>query len=138
MPRRLRPYLPGTAFHVTTRALNREKFFNAKIRDRIVDILADCLPRTDTHLLAFVIMTNHLHLVVRQGVAPLGLLMQLVKRRVALMVQRELGRTGPIFDRRYFANPCSDPDHLRSAIAYTHRNPLTAKLCKDACDYRWS
>lgn len=93
---------------------------------------------SDVHLLAFVIMPNHLHLVLRQGVLPLSRFMQPLLRRIALHVQRAHGREGYVFERRYRERSCGDPDYLRNAIVYTHLNPVRAGLCEDPADYAWS
>jgi hypothetical protein len=77
-------------------------------------------------------------LILRQGVTPLGRILQSVNCRIALKVQRHLGRTGHIFERPYWERPCADPDYLRDAIVYTHLNPVRAGLCSDPGQYGWS
>jgi hypothetical protein len=89
-------------------------------------------------MIAYVVMGNHYHLIVHQGAAPLARLMQPINERIALMLQRRLRRGGHIFERRYQASPCADPDYLRHAIAYTHLNPVRAGLCETAAAYTWS
>jgi REP element-mobilizing transposase RayT len=137
MPRRKRSYLPGGAFHITACTHSGEFWFE-ELRSEIVDIIALALMRTDALLLAFAIMSNHIHLVVRQGSSPLAHLMQPVGQRIAYAVHRRHRRKGYVLDYRYFDTPCSDEAHLRNAIMYTHRNPVAAGLCNDALEYEWS
>jgi hypothetical protein len=88
--------------------------------------------------MAVAIMSNHLHLVVQQGNAPLRDLMQPALRRLAHLVQRTRGVEGPVFWRPYGCTTCFDPDHARNAIAYVHLNPVRANLCADPADYPWT
>jgi REP element-mobilizing transposase RayT len=137
MPRRKRSYLPGCAFHITARTHCGEFWFE-ELRSEIVQIVAAALKQTDTLLLAYAIMTNHIHLVVRQGAASLAQLMHPVCQRTAYAVHRTLKRQGYVMGYRYFDSPCRDEAHLRNAIIYTHRNPVEAGMCVAACDYEWS
>ena len=131
-----RPFLPGSAFHLTARTIGHEPWL-AVLRDDIITIFADGFSRTDAQLLAFAIMSNHFHLIVRQGRAALSVLMHAICRGIALRAQRVHEREGHIFERRYRATPCLSPQHLRNAIVYTHRNPVKAGLCAHPRDYPW-
>jgi hypothetical protein len=99
------------------------------MRDQIVSIIASSVPRSDALLLAYVVMTNHLHLVLRQGINPLAQFMHPVCRRTALAVQSATGRKGHILERPFRDKPCLDPAHL---------NPCRANICDDPALYRWS
>lgn len=140
MSRQPRPNLPGCAFHVTARLQDRAHRFTAPLRDHVVRQLDRQAARSDAQLLAFVVMTNHLHLVLIQGAQPLGRFMQPFLRSVALAVQGTSGIEGHVFERRFRDRVCRDLRHLQNAIAYTHANPLRAGLCdsSSADAWRWS
>lgn len=138
MTRPPRPDLPGSAFHLTTRVQDRAHRLTAPVRDVVVQAIARNVLRSDIRLLAFVVMTNHLHLVLIQGVRPLGSFMQPLLTSVARAVHRAHGLEGHVFERRYRHTACVDIDHLRNAIAYTHTNPVRAGLCEQPAHYRWS
>jgi REP element-mobilizing transposase RayT len=138
MGRQRRPDQPGAIFHLTARTLDRERTFTAALRTRAIAVIAASVPRSGARLLAVAIMSNHLHLVVQQGNAPLRDLMQPALRRLAHLVQRSRGVEGPIFWRPYGCTPCFDPNHARNAIAYVHLNPVRANLCADPADYPWT
>src|SRR5262245_15573974 len=113
MPRRKRSYVPGGAFHITARTHSGEFWFD-DLRSERVEIIAIGLSRTDAALIAFAVMTNHLHLVIRQGEAPLSQLMHPVCQRAAYAVQRRLKRKGYVMGYRYFDTLCREEAHLRN------------------------
>jgi putative transposase len=137
MPRRRRSYLPGHMFHITSRIIAREHWILDDIRDHVVEII-EAPKNSDARIVSHCVMSNHIHLVVRQGDDPLGQLMHNIKHRIARVIQRRLKRTGCIFERRFYDKPCSTPSHLRAAIAYTHLNPWTAGMCEHPKNYSWS
>lgn len=103
-----------------------------------MEYAASAVRRTDATLLAYAIMSNHLHLVLRQGRQPLYRVMQPFLRRTALIVQRSHGVVGHVFQRRYRDHACLDPDYVRNTIVYTHLNPVRASIVDDPAAYDWS
>ncbi len=136
MSRVNRPQMPGVAFHITARTQGREFWFDEVLRPHVERHVVEGVTSSDARLLAYVVMPNHFHIVLRQGTRPLGWIMQPVMRRIALAVQRRFGVEGHVFERRFRSLECRDADHLRRAIIYTHLNPARAGL--DPESYRWS
>lgn len=123
-------------FHVTARLQSRSAWFSG-IERAVAQRISAASHRSDAALLAYAVMPNHLHLIVIQGRQPLSEVMQPLLRRIALLVQRRTSREGHIFERRFRAFPCVDPDYFRNAIAYVHLNGVRAGLCAAAEDYEW-
>jgi len=138
MGRRRRPFHPGMIFHLASRTHRREAWFTAELRSVIVDLIRSTVARTDAQLLAYAVMPNHLHIVLRQGWMELAQTMQPLMRRIAVRVQRTHQFEGTVVERRYRDTPCVSPDHIRSAIVYTHLNPWRAGLCDDDLAYPWT
>lgn len=138
MPRTHRSHLPGAVFHLTARTQGHEPWFTGDVRDRIVEFTASVLRVSDYSLLAYAVMSNHLHLLVRQGESRLDRVMQPLLRRIALVVQRTHGLTGHVFERRFRDHVCHDADHTRATIAYIHLNPVRAGLATEPGAYRWT
>lgn len=138
MPRTPRSYLPGAVFHLTARTQGHAPWFTDRLRPHIAEYAASSLRVSDAQLLAWAIMPNHLHLIVRQGAWPLGRVMSPVLTRVALLVQRAHSLEGHVFERRFHDVPCHDPEHVRNAIVYTHLNPVRAGLAGELSAYPWT
>lgn len=133
--RSLRRYLPGAIFHLTARTQGKIACFTNATWPYVIEHLQAATERSGCRLIAYVLMPNHLHLVVQQSDEPLSALMQPLLRRIALLVQKRHGSEGHVFERRYRDRPCLDAEHARNAIVYTHLNPVRAGICGDATEH---
>ncbi len=94
-------------------------------------------------LLAWCIMPNHVHVLIRP-LAPLAGIVQSWKSytgRWALAHNAELGLGVPgknLWMREYWDRFIRDESHLHAAITYIHENPVKARLCRTATDWSWS
>lgn len=137
MGRYKRAHAPGMVFHLVSRLHRREPLFVPALRGEVASLIGRVAGRTDARLLAYAVMPNHLHIVLRQGQAPLAAVMQPLMRRVAHRVQTHHAFEGAVVERRYRDRLCATPDHVREAIVYVHLNPWRAGLCEDDLDYGW-
>jgi REP element-mobilizing transposase RayT len=133
-----RAQLRHGAFHITAQTQGKELWFVPDLRTRIAQIITGEIHRTDATLLAFAVMPNHIHIILRQLAMTLGRLMQPVMRRIALAAQRHHGLKGHVFGSRFYSGLLETPDHLRESIVYVHRNPVEAELCDTLDDYAWT
>lgn len=138
MGRRRRPYAPGAFFHLVSRLHHRRPLFTPPIRSQIVRLIHASVAYTDARLVAYAVMPNHLHVIVRQGTSELAAVMQPLLRRVAHRVQKQHGIEGTVVERRYRDRLCANAEHLRHALVYTHLNPWRAGLCGEDLKYPWS
>ena len=138
MSRTLRSQMPGLAFHITARTQSKLPYFKNRLESVVERIIIEGITSSDATLLAYIVMPNHFHIVLRQGSRTLGWVMHPIMRRISLAVQRTHDIEGHVFERRYFSVACEDADYLRNAIIYTNLNAKRAKLCDDPSAYRWS
>jgi putative transposase len=87
---------------------------------------------------AFVIMANHVHVLLFPLVSP-SLLLKALKGVTARMANKELGRTGePFWQRESYDHWVRDERELCRIAAYIEGNPVKAGLVECAEAYRWS
>ena len=129
MPRNARCIIPEMAYHVTQRGTNRQRvFFSASGRAAYLRLLQQNLAPAETRVLAWCLMTNHVHLVLVPGREDsLEILLRRLHGRYAQMVNARRLRSGHLWQNRFFSCPLS-ADHLRRVLAYVERNPVRAGL----------
>lgn len=112
------------------------------LRDpRAARIVEETLLREDgknIDLIAWVIMPNHAHVMMRPlpGHSFVDI-MQTVKSVSAHRINKELGRTGSVWQPDYFDRYIRDAKHYQSALRYIESNPVKAGLCKFAEDWEF-
>ncbi|MEM9480771.1 MAG: transposase [Verrucomicrobiota bacterium] len=94
---------------------------------------------TRYRLLAWVVMRNHVHVVVEQFQGyPLGDVVKSWKNFTARKANKQLNRIGAFWAEDYYDRYIRNVEHLDSVIAYIHENPQKSGLCASAEDWRWS
>jgi putative transposase len=139
MSRNARCILPGLAYHVTQRGTNRQKvFFSTTHRKTYLGLLERNCPDAGVRVLAYCLMSNHVHLVVvPERADSLAVLFRRVHGAYAQAVNAALGRTGHLWQNRFYSCPLSER-HLWIALRYVEANPVRAGLASDPAEYRWS
>ena len=139
MPRNARCVEPGLAYHVTQRGTNRERvFFTIADYKLYLELLRAELANAHVEVLAYCLMSNHAHLVVVPRAADaLGVLFRRVHGRYAQYCNARRGRTGHLWQQRFFSCPMSE-SHLWAGLRYVERNPCRAALVATPEQYRWS
>jgi len=139
MSRRPRLHRPGGYYHVTLRGNHRQDIFRDPADRSTLDaIVRSASERTGARVLAYCWMTNHVHLVVQVDSEPLDRLMQPVASKYARYLQRGIGTTGHLFERRYHAVLVNHEHQLLHVVRYVHFNPVRAGLVAAPGDYPWS
>lgn len=139
MPRVARIVIPRTPHHVTQRGNRRGTvFFCDDDRRAYLALLRDYAARHTVEVLAYCLMSNHVHLVVVPR-SPDGLhrLLKPLHMQHAQRVNRAYGWKGHLWQGRYFSSPL-DEVYLWAAIRYVERNPVRAGVTDRAEEYQWS
>jgi len=139
MPRRARFVLPGTPHHVTQRGNHRQNvFFSDQDRSRYLELIREHSLRHELRILAWCLMTNHIHLIVVPGHAKsLALALREAHSRYSLEMNHAQGWDGHLWQNRFFS--CAlEEDHFLTAMRYVEQNPVRAGLVAHASDWRWS
>ena len=132
MPRKARIDAPGALHHIIVRGINRRKiFFDDPDRDDFLDRLGDILSDSQTPCFAWAFMTNHLHLLLMTGTAPIATVMRKLLTGYAVSFNRRHRRHGHLFQNRYKSILCQEDPYLLELVRYIHLNPLRARIVKD-------
>ena len=103
MPRRPRIHLPGVPIHLVQRGHNRDAcFFTDEDYLAYREWLGDALKKTGCALHAYVLMTNHVHLLLTPPSAEaVSHLIMSLGRRYVQYINKTYRRTGTLWDSRY-------------------------------------
>lgn len=142
MPRTARIDIPGLLQHVIVRGIERrEIFLDDNDRRLFLSRLSKLLADTGTDCLAWALMTNHFHLLLRPRVTKLSVFMRRLLTGYAIVFNLQHKRSGHLFQNRYKSIACQEDAYLLELIRYIHLNPLRVGLAKtiDELDsYPWS
>jgi putative transposase len=140
MPRKPRFNLPGIPQHVIQRGNNREPcFFTEADYQRYLYDLSQSATRFSCQLHAYVLMTNHVHLLVSSTQAyGISQMMQALGRRYVCYVNRRYKRTGTLWEGRFKASLIDSENYLLTCMRYIEMNAVRANMVDHPAEYRWS
>jgi len=141
MPRQARLDSPGTLHHVIVRGIEKRDIVNDKYdRKRMVSRLGDLAEETKTSVYAWVLMSNHMHILLKSGPAGLSRFMRRLLTGYAVTYNIRHKRHGHVFQNRYKSIICDEDFYFQELVRYIHLNPLRAKMVKSMSEldrYPW-
>ncbi len=140
MARLPRLTLPGFAHHVIQRGNNRQAIFaSGADYQMLLDLLEENARKFDVAIHAYVLMSNHFHLLLTPQ-TPDGLpqMMQALGRRYVRYFNDSQQRSGTLWEGRYKSALIQSERYLLACMAYIDLNPLRAGLVAAPGDYPWS
>lgn len=142
MPRSARIDIPGLLQHVIVRGIERREIF-ADDEDRrdFLQRLQFLLQETEVECLAWSLMSNHFHLLLRPRVTTLAKFMRRLLTGYAVTFNLRHSRSGHLFQNRYKSIVCDEDSYLLELVRYIHLNPLRAGIVTDLDDlecFPWS
>ncbi len=139
MARRPRIHFPGALYHVISRGNQRQRIFRSvSDRARYLELLRHYHKRYRFALYAYVLMSNHVHLLIEAGMVPLSKILQGLQQSYTLYFNRKYNLVGHLFQGRYKAILCDRDAYLLELVRYLHLNPVRSKMVMDPAEYQWS
>ncbi len=141
MARQPRFVLPGQPQHVIQRGNNRQNIFLADSDyDFYLEKLGDAADKHQCDIHAYVLMTNHVHLLVTPHLeSSIGKMVQMVGRYYVQYFNYCYRRTGTLWEGRYKASLIDSERYLLTCMRYIELNPVRATNMVDhPSDYQWS
>ena len=138
MPRAARKKSESGYYHVILRGIGRQILFeDDEDNERFLSTVQRYRQELGFELVAYCLMENHVHLLLRDIKDQLNLIMKKIAGSYAYYSNHKYDRSGHLFQDRYGSEAVENDDYLLTVIRYIHRNPEKAGIAK-AGDYRWS
>jgi putative transposase len=140
MARLPRLTLPDYPHHVIQRGNNRQPIFATPAdHRRLLDILEENAKRFEVAIHAYVLMSNHIHLLATPQTAEgLPHMMQALGRSYVRYFNTTQQRSGTLWEGRYKSTLIQSERYLLACMAYLDLNPVRAGIAARAQDYPWS
>ncbi|HSB72805.1 MAG TPA: transposase [Candidatus Methylomirabilis sp.] len=139
MGRPPRIHFPGALYHVIARGNHGQEIFRSDAdRQRLLVSLEQVWRQYPFELYAFVLMPNHVHLLIQVQDVPLAKIMQSLLYRHSAYFNKTYTQRGHLFQGRYRAILCDREPYLLELVRYIHLNPVRAGLVATPDRYRWS
>ena len=140
MPRMPRPIVPGQPLHVIQRGNNRTACFHDRQDFAVyLRVLDEMSRRAGCAIHAYVLMTNHVHLLVTpQTARGPARMMQRIGRSYVRYFNERHGRTGTLWEGRYRSALVDSDRYFLACSRYIELNPVRAGIVTDPAVYGWS
>lgn len=140
MARLPRYVTPGQPQHVILRGNNRSEVFRVEADYRfLLEKLRLACEKHAAEVHAYVLMTNHLHLLITpQQEHSLAKTMQMLGRYYVQYYNYSYRRTGTLWEGRYKATLIDGETYLLTCMRYIELNPVRAGMVSHPSEYPWS
>ena len=139
VPRKPRVEVERGYYHVVTRGNNKQPIYFANWSGKLFEgLLGQTAVRFDWEVLAYCLMTNHYHLVVRIRDAGLSGGICELNGSFAKLTNRRLERSNHLFGRRFWGELINSNEYLLESCRYAVLNPERAGAVDDSRRWRWS
>lgn len=138
--KRERINLKNSVQHIITRCNNKELLINDNVDfARYLQILETCKDKHEFLIHDYVIMNNHVHLVIKLlENEDVSAIMHSVNRWYARWYNERYERKGHFWEDRFYAELIKDDLQLLAVMRYIELNPVRASLCKNPSEWNYS
>jgi len=124
------------------RGINKtDIFMDDQDRVSFLQRLGENIAETKSSVYAWVLMSNHVHILYKSGKEGISRVMRKLLTWYAIYFNRRHKRSGHLFENRYKSILCEEDRYLLELIRYIHLNPIRSGIVKDIealNDYPWS
>ncbi len=140
MPRRSRIILANVPQHIIQRGNNCTACFYAdEDYVRYLDWLKEYANKTDCQIHAYVLMTNHVHLLASTNTTEaIGAMMKALSQRYVQYINRSYKRSSTLWEGRFKSCPTQAETYLLACQRYIELNLARANMVQHPAEYRWS
>ncbi len=140
MTRAKRVYFNKAVYHVTIRGNNRQMVLKEDDdKEDFLKSLSKFKERFKFKLFGFVIMDNHVHMVIciENGIS-ISRIMQSIELSYSCKFRHKYEYTGYVWQGRFHSPVIDSDEYVIACLQYIHNNPVRAEIVKSAGEYKWS
>ena len=139
MPRHPRVHAEGLLYHVIARGNDGQKIFlRESDYQAFIEALRTVRERYPFSLYAYVLMSNHFHLLLEVERFSTARILQSLLTGYVRRFNKTHRRRGHLFEGRYKAIVCDRDSYLLELVRYIHLNPVRARMVKRPGEWEWS
>jgi putative transposase len=139
VPRSARRKSGTNTYHIMIRGINRQNIFiEDEDNERFLNTLARYHKEIGYEIYAYCLMSNHVHLLIKEGNETLSNTMKRIGASYVYWYNWQYNRKGHLFKDRYKSEPVESSVYFLTALRYIHQNPLKAGLVNSIESYQWS
>ena len=139
MPRKARIKSPFNVYHIMIRGINKQDiFYEARDYIKFIDIIFDVREKLDFDLLAYCLMSNHVHFLIMEKEVSIGEVMKRIAGKYALWFNKKYDRVGHLFQDRFRSEAIDSDQYFLSVLKYIHMNPVKGGICNRPDEYPYS
>ena len=140
MPRARVQYCNENPYHVTAKSNNGDWFDIPMdyIYGIYINVLSECIKRYKIKVHAFVLMSNHFHLIITTPNSNIGEVLRYFMTETSRGISTKSQRKNHIYGGRNHKTIITEPTYYAHCLKYVLRNPVKAGLCAKIEEYKWS
>ena len=121
------------------RGVNKQNLFqDEEDRQHFLDTLERNKFVSMFDIYCYCLMTNHIHLLIKEIEEPLSQIMKRISGRYVYLYNSKYNRCGHLFQERFRSEPVESDEYFLTVVRYIHQNPVKAGLSSSVSEYRWS
>ena len=136
-----RSWYEGATYHITARGHHRNDIFRDEEDFKIyLIILEEALLYFNNYnyeIIAYCLMDNHVHLLLKTGVEPPWRFIARVHSIYARYFNKKYNYLGTLFQGRYSADIIENDTYMIETSRYIHLNPVKARMVETPDEYKW-
>ena len=126
-------------YHVIYRGNNKQWIFeDSDDYGKFLTVLRKYQPICDFKLIAYCLMSNHIHLLIKTGEMPMSRIFQRIIPSFVYWYNKKYERVGNLFQARFLSSPVNNSSQLLTVVRYIHQNPVKAAICNHPGQYQYS
>ena len=125
-------------YHVIIRGINKQDIFiDDQDKRKFIKEVFLAKEKFEFKLYAYVIMPNHVHLVIKEKQIDISKIMHRIQLAYSEYLNIKYSRVGHVFQGRFYSKNIENEEYLKSVIRYIHFNPDKAGIIRYD-QYQWS